>query len=216
MRYKKLPEFDIKLRYQQQLEMGAILGVLLFILIFVISKEIKVQVQQRDLDIQVIEVEEVEQTIQEKVAPPPALPTVPVASEDEDLPDDIDYDIGEDIDFGEDFTPPPPPPLMDEVVNFYSVEQKPEMIGGTAALYKKVRYPEMAEKAGVEGVAQIVFVVGKTGIPRDFEVRGEKPKGLGFAEAAIEALRQMRFQPGYQRDTPVPVRMSQTVRFTVD
>lgn len=108
MRYKKLPEFDIKLRYQQQLEMGAILGVLLFILIFVISKEIKVQVQQRDLDIQVIEVEEVEQTIQEKVAPPPALPTVPVASEDEDLPDDIDYDIGEDIDFGEDFTPPPP------------------------------------------------------------------------------------------------------------
>jgi protein TonB len=90
------------------------------------------------------------------------------------------------------------------------------MIGGPKALYKKVRYPEMAEKAGVEGLAQIVFTVGKTGVPRDFEVRGEKPKGLGFADAAIAALGQMRFEPGYQRDKAVPVRMSQTVKFTVD
>ena len=101
-------------------------------------------------------------------------------------------------------------------VDFFSVEQPPVMIGGTSALYKKVKYPEMAEKASVEGVAQIVFTISKTGIPRDFEVRGEKPKGLGFAEAAIDALRQMRFQPGYQRDKAVPVRMSQTVRFNRD
>ncbi len=215
MRYRKLPEFDIKLRYQQQLEIGAIIGLLLFAMIFIISKEIKVEVQDRDIVVQAFDVEEVQQTIQEKVAPPPSLPTVPVASEEEDLPDDIEYDIGEEIEFGEDFMPPPPPKL-DAPVDFFSVEQPPVMIGGTKALYKKVKYPEMAEKASVEGVAQIVFTVSRTGIPQDFEVRGEKPKNLGFAEAAIAALRQMRFQPGYQRDKAVPVRMSQTVRFTVD
>jgi protein TonB len=215
MRYRKLPEYDIKLRYQQQLELGAIAGILIFVLVFMISKEIKVQVHQRELSINVIEVEEVEQTIQEKVAPPPSLPTVPIASEDEDLPDDLEYDIGEEIEWDDDFAPPPPP-MLDAPVDFYSVEQKPVMIGGPKALYKKVRYPEMAEKAGVEGLAQIVFTVGKTGVPRDFEVRGEKPKGLGFADAAIAALGQMRFEPGYQRDKAVPVRMSQTVKFTVD
>jgi len=102
------------------------------------------------------------------------------------------------------------------VVDFFSVDKPPVMIGGTAALYKMVKFPELAEKAGVEGVAMIVFTVTPNGIPADFEVRGEKPKGLGFADAAIEALRQMRFQPGYLQDKVAAVRMSQTIRFTVD
>ena len=214
MYYRKLPEYDIKLRYPLYRDIGTIVGLLIFILVFIFSKEIKHEVRQRVVETPVFNVEEVEQTIQEKVAPPPAMPTIPIASEDDDIPEDLDYDIGEEIDLS-DITPPPPP-VLDEAVEFFVVEVKPQMIGGTKALYKKIKYPEMAKKAGVEGIAQIEFTVSKTGVPTDFKVKGERPKGLGFADAAIAALRQMRFNPGYQRDKPVPVRMSQTVRFTIN
>jgi len=103
----------------------------------------------------------------------------------------------------------------EKTVDFLEVDQPPVMSGGPTALYEKVVYPFEAAAAGVEGVTQIVFTVGSDGIPRDFEVNGEKPQGLGFAEAAIEALKQTRFQPGYLDGEAVAVRMSQTVRFEV-
>jgi len=107
-----------------------------------------------------------------------------------------------------------PPALGDEnIVGFFEVDQSPVMIGGPTALYEKVVYPAEADAAGVEGVTQIVFVVGSDGVPREFEIRGEKPRGLGFGEAVIEALKQTRFQPGYMDGEAVAVRMSQTVRF---
>ena len=89
-------------------------------------------------------------------------------------------------------------------------------VGGNDALYKLVKYPEMAQKAGVEGVAQIGFIVGSDGIPREFTVLGEKPKNLGFGQAAIDALSRMTFKPGRQRDRFVSVRMQQTIRFQLN
>ncbi len=212
MRYKKLPEFDIKLRYHQQLELGLLLGLLLFSVIFIYSKEIRLKLPVREIDIPVFDVEEILPTKQEKETQAPALPTIPAPAADVDIPPVFEYEIGQEIGYI-DFEPPPPP-IPAEPFEFHSVEKPPSYIGGIAALHEVVKYPEMARVAGVDGVAQIAFTVDVNGIPRDFEIKGERPKGLGFAEAAIDALRQMRFRPGYQRDRAVPVRMLQTVSFT--
>ncbi len=110
---------------------------------------------------------------------------------------------------------PPPPPLVaeSEPVPFFSLEVEPELIGGLQALYSRIVYPEFARRAGVEGQALIAFVLGKDGVPREFEILAERPPQLEFGKAAIEALSGVRFTPGMQRDRLVEVRMQQAVRF---
>ena len=54
---------------------------------------------------------------------------------------------------------PPPPPveeIKEEVFEYFvAVEQQPEPIGGIAAILAKLKYPEIARKAGIEGQAVI-------------------------------------------------------------
>ena len=87
------------------------------------------------------------------------------------------------------------------------------MIGGMQALYSRVQYPELAVRAGVTGMATVHFIVGVDGLPRDYEVVVEKPDGLGFGAAAIDALSKTRFLPGQAGGKQVPVLMTQTIRF---
>ncbi len=214
MEYHKRPEADIKLRYQFYSELGLALALLFFVVTFIVSKEFHVEVKVREITQQEIEVEDIPTTRQQKTIPRPSRPTFTVAEEDEEIVEDEEILFEDEDDWS---TPPPPPPPMagaeEEIVEFWAIEQQPEMIGGTEALYKAVKYPEMAQRAGMEGLAQIGFVVGPDGRPRDFVVLGEKPEGLGFGEAAIEALKTMTFKPGKQRDKFVAVRMSQVIRF---
>ena len=60
-----------------------------------------------------------------------------------------------------------------------------------------------------------MFVCSKDGYPTKIEVASEVPEGLGFGEAAVSALKLVRFSPGYQNDKPVAVRMSQTIGFVL-
>ena len=216
MKFHKDPAADISLKYQSLSELGLVIGLLLFILSFLVFKEFSTEVREIVQEQRVIEVEQVQQTVQQKTQPRPSRPTFTVADEEEQIAEDEEFEFDE----AEDWTiaPPPPPPREDaaeEVVDFFAIEQPPQMEGGTAALYKLVKYPETAIRAGVTGVAQIQFVVGQDGRTRDFVIMGERPEGLGFGQAAIDALAQVRFTPGKQRDQFVAVRMTQTIHFEV-
>jgi protein TonB len=210
------PNADIRRKLPILTEIGLAAALTVFVLMFIISKQIDTSIAVREYVPDEIEVEEIERTVQQKTVPKPSRPTFTIAAEDEEASDDESIDFADDDNW--DIAPPPPPPSPagagdSEVVEFFAVEEQPELIGGTAALYKAVKYPEMAQRASVEGLAQIVFVVGPDGTPRDFVVQGERPEGLGFGDAAIAALRQMKFKPGRQRDKAVAVRMQQVIKF---
>lgn len=215
MEYHKRPEADISLKYTLWTELGLVTALLIFVVAFIVSKEFSVEVLVKEFVQDEIQVEEIEQTIQQKAPPKPSRPSITIATEDEeDLVEDEEIEWADEDDW--DIAPPPPPPMAatdEEAVDFFAVEEKPEMIGGTTALYKAVKYPEMAQRAGVEGLAQILFVVGPDGTPKDFVIAGERPPELGFGEAAIAALAKMKFKPGKQRDRFVAVRMQQVIRF---
>ena len=72
-------------------------------------------------------------------------------------------------------------------------------------------YPEMARKAGVEGMVILHVLIDKEGNVRD--VRLIKGIGAGLDESAIESVRQSKWTPAIQNHKPVAVWVSYPVRF---
>lgn len=109
---------------------------------------------------------------------------------------------------------PPPPPAQDEPAEpevFTVVEQMPAMVGGYGALMSSLDYPEVARRAGLEGVVVVQVTVDASGQPSNALV----VKGVheSLDKEAARAVLAQRFEPGMQRNRPVPVRTTISVRF---
>lgn len=93
-------------------------------------------------------------------------------------------------------------------------EQMPILIGGLAELQRKVVYPEEAREQGIEGRVTVQFLVTEQGnviCPR--VVRGI---GGGCNEAAVEAVKRAKFEPGMQRGEPVRIQYSLPIVFRLE
>jgi TonB family protein len=75
------------------------------------------------------------------------------------------------------------------------------------------RYPDDALQAKVQGVVVLDVVVDRDGVPTDVQVSKGVPM---LDEAAIEAVRQWRYEPTLMNGAPVPVAMTVTVNFTLE
>jgi TonB family protein len=95
--------------------------------------------------------------------------------------------------------PPPPPPVM----------VAPELEKDEGA-----QYPEQAIRDKVKDPVEVVLfvVVDPTGAVKDATV--ETPRGHGFDEAAIEAVKKATFKPGTRNGTPVTVKIKHKYTFT--
>ena len=80
----------------------------------------------------------------------------------------------------------------------------------------KPKYPEAARRAQREGIVELECTVGVDGRATDIKVIKEEPKGFGFGEAAIEALKKWRFTPAKKGSESVPQRVKIPIRFTLD
>ena len=89
------------------------------------------------------------------------------------------------------------------------VDQNPRVLGKI-----KPKYPEAARRANKEDVVVVEFTVGVDGRATDIKV--VTPKGYGFDEAAIEAVKKARFVPAKRGKESVPKRVRQRIRFDLD
>lgn len=94
---------------------------------------------------------------------------------------------------------------------FLAVEEMPQIIGGIGSIQERLRYPELARRAGVEGVVYVFAFIDEEGEVVRTEVVNDPGAGLGEAAAAAVAL--AKFKPGKQRGQPVPVRVSIPIHF---
>jgi len=169
---------------------------------------------------EVVQMEDVTQTKQELRPPPPPRPPVPVEVPNDAIIEDepIDLDASLDLEEALDVPAPPPTPEAEEEADepeiFIVVEERPELIGGLAALQQAVEYPEFAKKAGIEGTVFVQFIVDENGMVQDAQVTRGVHRLLD--EAALDAIRSVRFKPGRQRGRPVKVQMSLPVRFRLN
>ena len=91
------------------------------------------------------------------------------------------------------------------------VENMPELIGGLQSIQNEIKYPAIAQKAGIEGRVFVQFVVDEQGNVVDpVIVRGI---GAGCDEEAIRAVRLAKFKPGRQGGKAVRVKMSLPITF---
>lgn len=102
---------------------------------------------------------------------------------------------------------------------FTVVETPPQFKGGEQALYKylseNIKYPEEAQKNGVEGRVYVQFVVEKNGALTGFKIlRGI---GSGCDEESIRVVATMpNWIPGIQRGQAVRVQFNLPIRFVLN
>lgn len=214
MNERKKPDADLRNYYTIFLELGLLLTLVIFIVAvrmdFTSLAPEDVVLEEQEI----VEMEEIIQTRQIETPPPPPRPPVPVEVPNDEIIEDVDIDVGGDLDLGGqlDMPPPPPPEEEEEEEDFFVVvEDMPELIGGLAGLQQKIRYPEMARRAGIEGRVTIQFIVNEQGQVEDPQViRGI---GGGADEEALRVVREAEFRPGMQRGRPVRVQYSLPIFF---
>jgi periplasmic protein TonB len=206
----KVPEADLKLKYPKVIELSLIITIAVFIIAFRFLPEWdgpeRIYVEDQEL----VDIEDIDVTRQEERPPPPPRPPIPIETPGDDVMDDLDISWSE-LDLYEDVAPPPPPKEEEEETFFVAVEQMPEIIGGIESIQRRVVYPELARRAGVEGTVYVYAFVSVEG--RVVRVEVVNDPGAGLGEAAAKAVAEAQFRPGRQRGQPVPVRISVPVHF---
>ena len=159
---------------------------------------------------QLVESFDIPPTAQFTTPPPPSRPLIPVASEDEDLAEDITIEETGLEDFA--WEAPPPPPDEGPRIKFVPYEVPPIPIGGMQALLRNVHYPEAAREAGIEGRVVVQAYISEKGVVLETFILSGMPS-TGLDEAAVKAIRRTRFKPALQRDKPVAVWIAFPINF---
>ena len=191
--------------YPVNVRLAGLLGIVLVIIIFIIFPRFLPSMEFEDVDQIIIENIDIPQTQQIENTPPPARPSIPVPSDDEDIADDLTLD---ELDF-DDFSSldaPPPPPSGPRVV-FIPYDDPPVALSPI-----RPTYPEIAQEAGIEGVVVVQAFIDKKGRVKETLILKGVPN-TGLDEAAMEAIRKTRFRPAKQRERAVGVWISIPVNF---
>ena len=195
----------LKTRYPIVIRITALMGILLITLNFLLYPRFVNTVDFEDVEQVIIENIDIPQTQQIDNTPPPARPSIPVPSDDEDIADDLTLD---ELDF-DDFSnldAPPPPPSGPKVV-FIPYDDPP-----VAMTPIRPQYPEIAQEAGIEGVVVVQAFIDEKGRVKETLILKGVPN-TGLDEAAMQAIRNTRFKPAKQRERAVGVWISIPVNF---
>ena len=195
----------LKTRYPIVVRLTTLIGISLVILNFILFPRFGNSLEFEDIEQVIIENIDIPQTQQIDNTPPPARPSIPVPSDDEDIADDLTLD---ELDF-DDFSnldAPPPPPSGPKVV-FIPYDDPPVAMSPI-----RPRYPEIAQEAGIEGVVVVQAFIDEKGRVKETLILKGVPN-TGLDEAAMEAIRKTRFRPAKQRERAVGVWISIPVNF---
>ena len=215
MALRKSDSANLRNKYPLYVQIGLVVALLVLIGAFRIDFAPDGEFEIVQAEQEIVQMEEIQQTKQIEKPPPPPKPPVPVEVPDDEILEDDELELDMTLDLDEEIVNLPPPPPSEEEEEepeiFMIVEQMPELIGGLSAIQSKIKYPEIAKKAGVEGRVFVQFVVNEQGAVVDpVVVRGI---GAGCDEEAVRAVSQAKFKPGRQRGKAVQVKMSLPITF---
>lgn len=220
MEARKNPEADLERRKMSFTFLGLLVAVSLTLVAFEWTTFEKRQSEMATLDLDLLE----EEVIPPSATPPPPPPPPPapttvleIVEDDEEIEEvDMEDTEVEENTVVEVFEQPEEVVVEEQI--FTIVEEMPEFPGGESELFKylgkSIKYPQMAQDAGISGVVYVTFEVGKDGKVKDVKVlRGI---GGGCDEEAIRVVKAMpTWKPGKQRGKAVRVQYNLPIRFTL-
>ena len=195
----------LKIKYPVVIRITGLIGVGLVIMNVLMFPRFQNTMEFEGVDQIIIENIDIPQTQQIDNTPPPARPSIPVPSDDEDIADDLTLDELDFDDFSNMDAPPPPP--SGPKVAFIPYDLAPR-----AKTVIKPIYPEIAQEAGIEGVVVVQAFIDERGRVKETLILKGVPN-TGLDEAAMEAIRRTKFHPAEQRERPVGVWISIPVNF---
>jgi len=83
------------------------------------------------------------------------------------------------------------------------------------AIQQNLVYPEIARKAGIEGVVTVYAQIGVNGEVVKTKILKSLGENNGCDEAAVAAIKAVKWQPGKAKDQPVSVWVSIPVKFKI-
>jgi len=204
----KNPEVDLRLKYRKHMDIAVVVALVILIGMFYAFQKSNVVYTLTEQEEKVMEVIDAPPQTQAEMQAAPSGPSIPVEAESEDEIDDETIDNTE-LAFEEMVTdePPPPPPDADDdiIVPFAAVSDRPVLKKRIAPIY-----PELAKKAGLEGMVTVSVLIGTDGRVEQVKVLKSIPM---LDEAAISAAKQYEFTPAKQRDRVVKVWMAIPIVF---
>lgn len=200
-----------KAQYTKTLRWSALLAVLITIIAFIVSPEIKfTPYKLRQEEIEVVDIDDQPEDIE---LPPPPAEAPPPPKVIEAAPDD---EVTEDVDIADTFLD------MDTALTagmgdfdmggqddgFTVSQEKPKL-----KQYVPPEYPEMARLSQMQGTVVVKILVGPDGSVMDAQIlKGIHPL---LDREALKAARKSKWFPGKQRNIPVKCWMAMPYNFTL-
>lgn len=166
--------------------------------------------------------EEIVNTFRENLPPPPPPPpaapeVLEIHEDDEVIEEDLfipDTETDEDTKIN--IVVVEEEEEVEEVFNFYVLEDQPEFPGGndaiTSWIAKNTTYPEIAKDNGITGKVFVQFVIGKDGSVTNVQVMRAVDPYLD--KEAVRVVQSMpKWKPGKQRGKPVKVSFQVPINF---
>ena len=201
----KLNKGTLKEQYSTVTRIGALIACVLGLFTFYGLQRFEPEIDIESEGQIIIENIEIPETQQFETPPPPARPSIPIESEDEDLADDLTIEET-DLDNFDAWDAPPPPPSGPQF-KFIPYDDPPRPVTPI-----KPVYPDIAQEAGIEGQVLVqCFIDEKGRVKETIVVKGIPNTGLN--ESAVQALRKRRFRPAKQRERPVGVWITIPINF---
>ena len=104
------------------------------------------------------------------------------------------------------------PESSEEIPANVVVDVQPKIVGGLEAIQKNIVYPKLAKLAGIEGFVSVALLIGEDGSV--LETRIAESSGSSMLDnAAVEAMKSVRYIPAKLHNKPVEFWLRIPVRF---
>lgn len=200
---------DFKKMYPLNLRVSLLIILVMFILGFMFTPEIKTAKFNPEVN-DIVEIRNLPEQLRRIVKPNPLnRPQLPVEAENEN---EVESETIEGTDFtGYENMNEPDVPFT--VPDFVAYDEKPEPVN-LSNIQKNTPYPEAAKKLGIQGIVFLELTIDKRGKVRDVKVVKSLYEILD--KVAVEMAWKLKFKPAMQRDTPVAVKITFPYRFTLE
>ena len=152
----KLNKGTLKEQYSTVTRIGALIACVLGLFTFYGLQRFEPEIDIESEGQIIIENIEIPETQQFETPPPPARPSIPIESEDEDLADDLTIEET-DLDNFDAWDAPPPPPSGPQF-KFIPYDDPPRPVTPI-----KPVYPDIAQEAGIEGQVLVQCFIDEKG-----------------------------------------------------